>query len=234
MEMWITPAESTWVDTFLNEQGWQPGEPLLALHPGCHWGCNEWQPQRWAELGNALQQRYGGRLLITGAPDEVGLAHQIAQGVDQPPIIAAGRTTLRQFAALLARTSLVVAVDTAPTQICQALQIPSVILMGAGNPAWNGPLPGEPMVMLQNWDPADEKTMHCNFAAGTCHTPHCRSRLLGISVADALSAAATFLPQPTATPASPLVTHHASRITHHASRFTHHASRITSQPGAEK
>jgi heptosyltransferase II len=193
MEMWISPEESTWVDSFLQQQGWQAGEPLFALHPGCHWGCNEWLPQRWAELGNALQQRYGGRLVITGAPDEVEVAEEIAEGLHERPIIAAGQTTLRQFAALLTRTALVVAVDTAPTQICQALGIPAVILMGAGNPAWNGPLPGEPMVMLQRWDAAEEGTMRCDFAAGTCHGPHCRSRLVGISVEDVLGAAESFL-----------------------------------------
>jgi ADP-heptose:LPS heptosyltransferase len=245
MEMWITPAESTWVDTFLNEQGWQPGQPLFALHPGCHWGCNEWLPARWSELGNALQHHYGGRLLITGAPDELELAQQIAQGLDTPPIIAAGRTTLRQFAALLARTSLVVAVDTAPTQICQALHIPSVILMGAGNPAWNGPLPGEPMVMLQNWDQADEKTMRCDFAAGTCHGPHCRSRLLGITVHDVLAAADPFLSPPTTISTPTPVTSHTSPNTQYAishpgtpgrntpSPITFHASRFTPHPMPE-
>lgn len=196
MEMWISPEESTWVDTFLRQQGWQAGQPLFALHPGCHWGCNEWLPQRWAALGNALQQRYGGRLVLTGAPDELELIEQIADGLAEPPIIAAGRTSLRQFAALLTRTALVVAVDTAPTQICQALRIPSVILMGAGNPAWNGPLPGEPMTMLQNWDPAEEGTLRCDFAAGTCHGPHCRSRLVGIDVDDVMAAVEPFVHVP--------------------------------------
>jgi heptosyltransferase-1 len=189
MEMWIGAEEQQWVERFLADKGVAPDEPFVALHPGCHWGCNEWLVDRWAALGNGLTNRLGGRIVITGSEDEVELARAIDRGLRERAVIAAGETTLRQFAALLQRAALVVAVDTAPTQICQAFGIPAVILMGAGNPAWNGPLPGEPMVMLQRWDPADEKSLRCDFAAGACHGPNCRSRLGEISVGEALRAA---------------------------------------------
>jgi ADP-heptose:LPS heptosyltransferase len=170
-------------------------EPFVVLHPGCHWGCNEWTVDRWATLGQRLVNGQGVGVVITGDDDEVPLARAIAERLNGRAIVAAGETSLRQFAALLSLAGLVVAVDTAPTQICQALSIPAVVLMGAGNPAWNGPLPGEPMIMLQRWDPADEATMRCDFAAGACHGPHCRSRLLGITVADVLQAARQILEQ---------------------------------------
>jgi ADP-heptose:LPS heptosyltransferase len=195
MEMWISAEERQWARHFLASQGVAEGQPFVVLHPGCHWGCNEWLIDRWASLGQSLISSHGARVVISGAPDEVELAEAIQARLGGQAIVAAGQTTLRQFAALLAQAALVVAVDTAPTQICQALAIPAVILMGAGNPAWNGPLPGEPMIMLQQWDPADEGTLRCDFAAGTCHGPNCRSRLNGIAVADVLRAARQILAQ---------------------------------------
>ncbi len=193
MEMWIRPENAQWADQFLYKNGWQQNEPLVVLHPGCHWGCNEWLPERWAALGNSLQSQLNGRIVITGAADEIQLARQISQGLRIKPIIAAGETTLPQLSSIINRASLVVSVDTVPTQICQAMKIPSVILMGAGNPAWNGPLPDEPMIMLQEWDPVEEGTQLCNFAAGFCHGLNCRSRLIDINVDHVLQSVETVL-----------------------------------------
>ena len=168
------------VQAWLRSHGWREDDPLIILHPGCHWGCNEWLPEHWATLGDALTARYGGQIVITGSKREVPLAEQIAGAMKNRPIIVTDHTTLPQLAALLSQAQLVISVDTAPTQICQALKVPSVILMGAGNPVWNGPLPGEPMIMLQDWDSSEEGTQLCDFAAGACHGLNCRSRLINI------------------------------------------------------
>ena len=188
MEIWIPRAGSRWAGEWLASHGWQEGEPLVAFHPGCHWGCNEWLPERWSELGNQINARFGGKIVITGTERERPLAESIAQKMDTRPLIACGETDLIQFAALLDKADFVVAVDTAPTQICQALKKPAVVLMGAGNPAWNGPLPGEPMIMLQKWSPEEEEPQLCDFAAGICHNSYCRSRLSGIQVEEVLAA----------------------------------------------
>lgn len=188
MEIWIPQAAKDWVAKWLASQGVGSDEPIIVFHPGCHWGCNEWLTAHWTALGNEIYARSHNKIIITGSSCECSLGERIAQGMEVPPLIATGETTLIQFAALLERARAVISIDTSPTQICQALKKPSVILMGAGNPAWNGPLAGEPMIMLQKLCPNENKVEHCNFAAGICHTDFCESRLRNISVADVITA----------------------------------------------
>ncbi|NND03763.1 MAG: hypothetical protein HKN91_13350, partial [Acidimicrobiia bacterium] len=118
--------------------------------------------------------------------NEVPLAESIVSGIEGPAFVAAGETTLGQFAALIEQSDLVLAVDTAPTQICQALGIPAVVLMGAGTLAWNGPVGSEPMTMLQEWDNDNPRPELCDWASGACNGPRCSSRLEDISVTQVL------------------------------------------------
>lgn len=181
MELWLSPEETEWADNFLRDKGVIDGERVFVIHPGCHWGCNQWLPESWSIVGDALVERYGGKVVITGDDHEIALAGKIAGGMKSDAIIAAGETSLRQFAALLGRADLVAAVDTAPTQICLALETPAVVLKGEGNAVWNSALPGERLDILHYWRPDQEEDLHCDFAAGACNGPQCSSRLVGIS-----------------------------------------------------
>ena len=62
--------------TILKNKGGKKGENLIVFHPGCHWGCNQWLNDRWSQLGDALYEKYGGKIIITGAPDELPLSRE--------------------------------------------------------------------------------------------------------------------------------------------------------------
>ena len=193
MEMWISREEANWAENFLQEHGYDPTQPIFAMHPGSHWGCNEWLPERWSALANGLLAKYGGQVVLTGTEEERPLTETIARNIAGRVINAAGTTNLPQFAALLNRANLVISVDTAPTQICQALNIPAVILMGAGNKTWTSQEPEQNIIILQDEETADDEMTLCNFGAGTCHNSFCRSRLAGIQLRRVLHAAEKLL-----------------------------------------
>lgn len=186
LELWIADADRTWARAWLASHAPAHDRHLTVIHPGCHWGCNQWLEDRWAETADELLRRYGGAVVLTGSGREAEMAERIAGRIHGQAPVAAGETTLGQFAALIEQSNLVVAVDTAPTQVCQALGIPAVVMMGDGNPAWNGPVASEPMVMLQEWDPDNPRPEVCDWASGACNGPMCRSRLEGISVTQVL------------------------------------------------
>lgn len=193
LEIWVDSAETAWVRTYLAEQGWHGSEPLFVFHPGSHWGCNEWLPERWSALANGLLAKYGGQIVLTGTERERPLTTQIASKIAGSVINAAGHTTLPHFAALLNEATLVVSVDTAPTQICQALNKSAVILMGAGNVVWKGNEHHPNVIILQDDETADDENPLCQWHAGTCHTEFCSSSLANIKLRQALRAADTLL-----------------------------------------
>ena len=186
LELWIADTDRRWARSWLVAQGHDLDTPLTVIHPGCHWGCNQWLNQRWSETANRLLEKRGGSVVVTGVAREKPQAEKIVANIDGPAFIAAGETTLGQFAALIEASDLVLAVDTAPTQVCQALAVPAVVMMALGNPVWNGPVAGEPIVMLQEWDNDNPRPELCRWASGACNGPMCSSRLEDISVTQVL------------------------------------------------
>jgi ADP-heptose:LPS heptosyltransferase len=196
MELWISDADRRWARDWLVKAGHDLDSHLTVVHPGSHWGCNQWLPERWSETIDRLLDDKGGTVVITGVERERPLADRISAGVGSDRgkvVIATGATTLPRFAALIECSDLVLAIDASPTQICQALGVPAVVMMGAGNPAWNGPLPGEPMLMLQEWDNDNPRPELCQWSAGACNGPLCSSRLEDISVDQVLASAEQLL-----------------------------------------
>lgn len=192
MELAVGDDDRRWAEQWLATRGHRPDDHLTIVHPGSHWGCNQWLPERWSETIDRLTDRHGGTVVITGVGRERPLADRIvaeaapADASKGRVLTATGETTLGQYSALIGAADLVVAIDAAPTQVCQALDKPAVIMMGAGNPAWNGPVPGEPMVMLQEWDNDNPRPEICQWAAGACNGPQCSSRLEDITVEQVL------------------------------------------------
>lgn len=189
VELWLDDADRRWARDFLTRNGHTGGEHLTVVHPGSHWGCNQWLPERWSETIDGLLAEHGGTVVLTGVAREHPLGERIASGVAKGDrvINACGETSLGHYAAIIEAADLVMAVDAAATQICQAFDKPSVIMMGAGNPAWNGPMDGEPMLMLQEWDNDNPRPEVCRWSDGACNGPQCSSRLEDISVTNVLA-----------------------------------------------
>jgi hypothetical protein len=81
---------------------------------------------------------------------------------------------------IVSRASIVVAADSALTQVAIAQQVPSVILFGIEPQVRNGPLLEEEarlMESLQYWEGpglAPTRNPHCLFGQSHCHTVNCR------------------------------------------------------------
>ncbi len=110
------------------------------IHPGAASEARRWPVERWIEVARA-EQRLGRRVLITGGPDEAARARRIADAAGVPPThVYAGRTTLRELAALVAAAGRVVCGDTGVAHLATAFRRPSVVLFGPIAPsAWGPP-----------------------------------------------------------------------------------------------
>ncbi|MBI3324786.1 MAG: lipopolysaccharide heptosyltransferase II [Candidatus Omnitrophica bacterium] len=119
------------------------GRPIIILHPGANWPHKRWLPERFAELGNRLAHAQACTLLITGAPEDQSIAHDISTRIAPAPVVLAGKTTIRQLAACLERAALVVSNDTGVLHLASAVGRPVVALYGPTSPALTGPI-GDP------------------------------------------------------------------------------------------
>jgi heptosyltransferase I len=116
------------------------GGPLAALVIGSSDPKREWLPERWAELADALHERYGLRPVLVGgrSPRELETERAIRARARHPVASTLG-IPLRELVAVLDGSALVVSLNTGPLHMAVALGRPVVSLMGHWNPKRTGP-----------------------------------------------------------------------------------------------
>jgi heptosyltransferase-2 len=104
-----------------------PGGPWIGFNPGATYGAaKQWFPDRFIELGKKLGRK--GRIIVVGGPAEAELGERVAKGVGG--LCIAGRTTVMQLSAAIARCSLFVTNDTGPMHVADAVGTPMVAIFG--------------------------------------------------------------------------------------------------------
>ena len=115
-------------------------ERFLVVHPASRWLFKCWPAVRTAELINTLRSR-GEEVVLTGSPsaEERELVAAVVQALRFPVLNLAGKLTLKELAALIARARLFIGVDSAPMHMASAMGTPAVVLFGPSGEAEWGP-----------------------------------------------------------------------------------------------
>jgi heptosyltransferase III len=151
-QLWLTPEEMNSADQLLNQLGVQRSQPMVILQPGARYWFKAWPPERFAELADQLVSQYGCQVLIGGSNQDIDLAEQIRQMAKCNPIVMAGRTTIKQFAAIAKKSVLFVGSDSGAMHIASAVGTPVVGMFGPSNPREWGPRGGPVEVLYKELD----------------------------------------------------------------------------------
>jgi heptosyltransferase III len=151
-QLWLTPEEANSADQLLDQLGVQRSQPIVILQPGARYWFKAWPPERFAELADQLTSQFGCQVLIGGSDQDIDLAKQIQQMAKRKPIIMAGRTTIKQFAAIAKKTALFVGSDSGAMHIASAVGTPVVALFGPSSPREWGPRGGPVEVLYKEID----------------------------------------------------------------------------------
>ena len=142
LEVWCDLAARTWVRETLIQEQVPPNAPLVALHPEAGRRGEprrRWSPESYVALADALVERFGVQIVLTGAPDEVNISEQIASQTRHRAVILTGRTDVNQLAALFSDAALVVSGNCGPMHLAAATGTPVIGLHGPTNAAQWGP-----------------------------------------------------------------------------------------------
>lgn len=120
--------------------------PLIGLHPGAKDPARRWPAERFAALADALAERHGARIVLTGGASERDVTAAVRQAMRAPAQDLAGETDLGSFAAVVGLFDLLVTNDTGAWHLAVAVDTPSVAVIGPGNPdGW------EPLDRTRHW-----------------------------------------------------------------------------------
>jgi ADP-heptose:LPS heptosyltransferase len=106
--------------------------PVVVLHPGASDRRRRWPVERFAAVGDELARR-GASVVVTGSDAESDLAAEVTARMSGPARSVAGRLSLPALVGLLDAAELVVANDTGPRHLAEAIGTPSASVYLASN-----------------------------------------------------------------------------------------------------
>ena len=138
-EFFVADSDRASMRDILAEEGVSAADLLIVMCPGGNWGPKRWPSENFAALADALIERSGARIAISGAASDRGLAEKIKGMMSHQPILMCGRTSLKTLGALFERARLVIANDTGPMHLAVAMKAKVLALFGPTSPAVTGP-----------------------------------------------------------------------------------------------
>ncbi len=137
-ELWypVGPADTSFAREI--SLSWTGEGPLVIIHPGSGAPVKLWTPQGFAEVADALAERYGARVVLIGGPGEESLVLEVARASSRRPYILMGMT-LGQIAAVLEIARLAIGLDSGVMHLAVAVGTPSIHLYGPVGRATFGP-----------------------------------------------------------------------------------------------
>lgn len=138
----VPPEAQAQVDKWLKEANYPLDGTLIHIHPTSDWLFKCWRDEAVAELIDYLQLERNRKVVITSGPakKEMEKVSAIIKLTQSQPLNLAGRTSLKQLAAISIRSKLFFGVDSAPMHIAAATGTPVVALFGpSGEHMWGPP-----------------------------------------------------------------------------------------------
>jgi len=162
LEFFVTLEDLAAARQHLQEQGWQPERPLLAVSPGGGWPLKCWDAKRFGAVAGRLARETGCQVVLSGALSETPLVEACAQALQGPALKAVG-LPLRQLAAMISQCRLFLGNDSGPKYFAEAFRVPTLICYGPTDFLNNNP--NSPR------HPAAYRDIPCR----PCHSEMCRN-----------------------------------------------------------
>ena len=157
-----------------------PETPYVVFHQypgGSMENQRKWSEVCWVEVGKRLYQMYHIRILLSGANMDAEAAEHTAQLLRQvgvPVENIAGKCSLSDMVAILAKARLVVSVNTGIMHLTAAVRAPLVVLHGATSELRWGPL-GDTSVVVKSGEPC-QPCISLGFESN-CNNPICMQNI---------------------------------------------------------
>lgn len=118
--------------------------PVVGVSPGAAFGgAKRWLPERFAEAAASIAAHLGASVAVFGAPAEAELCEAVVRNAHERGARArnfGGATDLAGFIELASACDIFLTNDSGAMHIASALNVPTVAVFGATNPAATGPV----------------------------------------------------------------------------------------------
>ena len=182
LEVHIPAEAEVNVRKILKAGGINCSDQIIAIHVAPQHKTHRWYNDRFAKVADALIRKYGVKIVFTGIEKDAPLIVEIQKIMDFPSVSVAGKTSIKEYFALIKSARLLISVDTSAMHVGSAVGTPTIALFGAGNPTMWRPYGDRHMVIYKEREACTGCLRHsCNLRDMEC--------MRAISVEDVLKAA---------------------------------------------
>jgi heptosyltransferase-2 len=147
------PDAATWAQKALFEAGVREGDDLIGINPGAAYGpAKRWLPERFVELARMLTRQADAKVVVFGTNADRKVGEGALATAPERVINMAGKTTLGQAMALMARCRVFITNDSGLMHVAAALHVPLVAIFGSTNPVTTGPFSDRVVIVRKDID----------------------------------------------------------------------------------
>jgi heptosyltransferase-3 len=126
--VYLTDDEKQQASDTFEQLGIAANDTVVLIHPGSGDSSLNLPPRRFAQVADRLTEELGAKIIFTGAEKERESIDWIASNVRHEAFDLTGRTDLRQLAAILERSDVVISNSTGPMHLAVAVGTPTVAI----------------------------------------------------------------------------------------------------------
>ncbi|MBL7129858.1 MAG: glycosyltransferase family 9 protein [Candidatus Omnitrophica bacterium] len=160
LTMGIPVKDKNWADEFFKNNGLKEDGLIVGIIPagGASWGKDfsyrHWPWENYAAVVDKLIAKLNAKIIIFGDFSEQNICQRVQDAIQENAISACGKTSLKQFAALLGKCNLVVCNDGGPLHVAVSQNVKTVSIFGPVDEKVYGPYPPGPkhIVITKNID----------------------------------------------------------------------------------
>lgn len=147
LSMSVDKEDIEWANKFCENNKLGPGDSIIGIVPagGASWGKDfayrHWPWENYAKLADMLIKEFQVKVIIFGGPSEVKICRQVQGKMRSQVADACGKTTLKQFAALLRKCNVTVCNDGGPLHVVVSQGVSTVSIFGPVDEKVYGPYP---------------------------------------------------------------------------------------------
>ena len=148
----LTKAEKYFRDNF------SENDFIIGICPTGGWASKKCDPEKFAEIANALINKFNAKIFIIWGKSDEEDAFKIHSLLGEKSVIAP-ETTIQELAAMISHCKILIANDSGPMHIASAVGTPVLGLFGPTSPYMHGPFGDK-----NDWIRLDElKCIECNL-----------------------------------------------------------------------
>jgi lipopolysaccharide heptosyltransferase II len=151
--------------------------PLVALSPTSRWSSKMWGVAGFAALADMLINKKDARVVFTGTPDDHGYIKGIMKKMKGKAINLAGKTDIKQLAAVFKLADIYVGCDSGATHIAASQGTGVVAVFGPTDPAYTGPYGDNAEVVSMKADPSETGDSCAPCRKRECKDMRCMNRV---------------------------------------------------------